>query len=326
MNPVSTPRTSDSPGIGSVAVVFPGQGSQFPGMASDLLEEVPEVRQLLERANDILGYSLTSYMAGQHGEELNRTVHTQPAIFVHSMALWETLRGCCGLCPLVSAGHSLGEYSALCAAGALTFENALQIVRVRAKAMDESQPPGTCGMAALIGMAREEVLKIVDACRGTDVLEAANFNAPDQVVVSGHKSALSRVVESVKGQRRTRAVVLPVSSAFHTRLMEPARHTLREHLAPVPTSQTAFPVVANVSASPHPETSTELKGLLTDQVVRPVLWEESVRGMIDLGVETFVEVGPGKVLTGLLRRIDRNARAINISDLEGIRSLERVCT
>ncbi len=325
MNPEITPRTSDSPGIGSVAVVFPGQGSQFPGMASDLVREVPEVRQLLERANDILGYSLTSYMNGEHGEELNRTIHTQPAVFVHSMALWETLRGCCGLSPLVSAGHSLGEYSALCAARVLTFEDALEIVRVRAKAMDESQPPGTCGMAALIGMSREEALKTVEACRGTDVLEAANFNAPDQVVVSGHMSALSRVVESVKGQRRTRAVMLPVSSAFHTSLMEPAREALRHRLEPVITSDTAFPVMANVSASPHPHASGELKTLLTDQVVRPVLWEESVRAMIRLGVETFIEVGPGKVLTGLLRRIDRNARAINISDPEGIRSLERVC-
>jgi [acyl-carrier-protein] S-malonyltransferase len=324
VNPESTPRTSDSPGIGSVAVVFPGQGSQFPGMASDLVRDVPEVRRLLEHANDILGYSLTRYMAGEHGEELNRTIHTQPAIFVHSMALWETLRGCCNVSPLVSAGHSLGEYSALCAAGVLTFEDALEIVQVRAKAMDESQSPGTCGMAALIGLTREEALETVEACRGSDVLEAANFNAPDQVVVSGHMSALGRVVESVKARPRKRAVMLPVSSAFHTSLMEPARETLRHFLEPVRTSHAAFPVMANVSASPHPQASREVKALLTDQVVRPVLWEESVRAMIRLRVETFIEVGPGKVLTGLLRRIDRNARAINISDSEAIRSLERV--
>jgi [acyl-carrier-protein] S-malonyltransferase len=308
-----------------MAVVFPGQGSQFPGMASDLVREVPEVRQLLARADDILGYSLTSYMAGEHGDDLNRTIHTQPAIFVHSMALWETLRGCCALTPLVAAGHSLGEYSALCAAGVLTFEDALRIVRVRAKAMDESQPRGTCGMAALVGMARDEVLNTVEACRGNDILEAANFNAPDQVVVSGHMTALGRVVEAVKGQRRVKAVMLQVSSAFHTSLMAPAREALRHCLEPVHTSEGAFPVMANVTAAEYPQAERERKMLLTDQVIRPVLWEESVRSMIRAGVETFVEIGPGKVLTGLLRRIDRNARAINISDAEGVRSLERVC-
>jgi [acyl-carrier-protein] S-malonyltransferase len=324
VNAESIACTPESPGIESVAVVFPGQGSQFPGMASDLIDQVPEARQLLEQANDILGYSLTDYMAGEHGEELNRTIHTQPAVFVHSMALWRTLSACCPLCPLVGAGHSLGEYSALCAAGALSFEDALRIVQVRAKAMDGSQPPGTCGMVALVGMQRDEVLATVEACRGTDVLEAANFNAPDQIVVSGHMAALNRVIASVKGQRRTKAVMLAVSSAFHTSLMEPAREALRRGLEPVDAAEATFPVIANVSAAPHPQESNEVKTLLTDQVVRPVLWEDSVRAMIDRGVQTFVEVGPGKVLTGLLRRIDRSARAINISDPEGIRSLERV--
>lgn len=307
-----------------MAVVFPGQGSQFIGMASDLAEEVPAARQLLEQANDILGYSLTSYMAGDHGDELNRTVFTQPAIFVHSMALWQTLRVCCPVCPVVSAGHSLGEYSALCAAGVLSFEDALRVVQVRGQSMDESQPPGTCGMAALVGMQRDAVIATVDACRGSDVLEAANFNAPDQIVVSGHITALDRVIEAVKGQRRAKAVMLSVSSAFHTSLMEPAREALRHGLQSVHTEEGAFPVIANVNARPHPQGNDEIKALLTEQVVRPVLWEDSVRAMIAMGVQTFVEVGPGKVLTGLLRRIDRNARAINISDREGIRSLERV--
>lgn len=315
-NPVTPPQ------YGSVALIFPGQGSQFPGMAKDLAEESATARALLQRADDILGYSLSRIMAGERGDELNRTVHTQPAVFVHSMALLEVLRERCPLNPMIAAGHSLGEYSALCAAGVLDFEEALDIIRVRAEGMDKAQPPGTCAMAALVGLSRDEALGTVETHRGAQVLEAANFNAPDQVVVSGHVEAVDRVLEAVKKEKRTRAVKLPVSSAFHTSLMEPAKVALKSRLETFVPEEARFPVIANVNASPYPDSIEGIRDLLTEQVVRPVLWENCVRTMRSSGAALFLEIGPGKVLTGLMKRIERGASAANISDLAGIDSLQ----
>jgi [acyl-carrier-protein] S-malonyltransferase len=306
----------------SVALLFPGQGSQFAGMAQDLIRESPEARELLERADEILGYSLSRVMAGDLGDELNRTVHTQPAVFVHSMALLAALRARFTFAPIMAAGHSLGEYSALCAAGVLEFGEALDIIRVRAEGMDNAQPLGTCAMAALIGPSRDDAKKIVDAHRGELVLEAANFNAPDQTVISGHVEAVNRVLEAVKGERRARAVMLPVSSAFHTSLMEPAREALKERLQKVSPANAAFPVVANVNADFYPDSGNSIKDLLTEQVVRPVLWEDCVRTMQRSGASLFIEIGPGKVLTGLMKRIDKQASAMSISDLDTVRALE----
>jgi [acyl-carrier-protein] S-malonyltransferase len=291
-------------------------------MAMDLVTEIPVARAVLEKADDILGYSLSRIMAGDHGEELNRTVHTQPAIFVHSMALFEALRDRCALSPIIAAGHSLGEYSALCAAGVLAFEDALDIIRVRARGMDEAQPAGACAMAAIIGPEKQDVLRLVQECRGAQVLEAANFNAPDQVVVSGHVDAINRVLQAAQKERRTRAALLPVSSAFHTPLMESAKEALKDRLERVAPGKSRFPVVANVTADIYPSSDGEIKRLLTEQVVRPVLWEDCVRQMRNSGAEIFMEIGPGRVLTGLLRRIDRAAAAMNISDPSSIRAYQ----
>jgi [acyl-carrier-protein] S-malonyltransferase len=255
-------------------------------------------------------------MAGDRGDELNRTVHTQPAIFVHSMALLEVLRDGFHLEPIMAAGHSLGEYSALCAAGVLSFEAALDIIRVRALGMEQAQPSGTCCMAALVGIPKEGVLRLVELHRGEEVLEAVNFNAPDQVVISGHVGAVNRAVEAAKKEKKTRAVMLPVSSAFHTSLMQPAKEALRARLDNVSAGSPSFPE--------YPASDHEVKLLLTEQVVRPVLWEDCIRTMRENGAETFVEIGPGKVLAGLLRRIDREAVAINVSDLAGVRAFQGV--
>jgi [acyl-carrier-protein] S-malonyltransferase len=304
----------------SIAVMFPGQGSQYPGMGVDLAKESPRARAMLERADEILGYSLSDIMAGAHGEELNRTVHTQPAIFVYSMALCEALRDECDFRPVIAAGHSLGEYSALCAAGVIDFEDALEIIRVRAEGMDQAQPVGTSGMAALIGPSASEALRIVETHRGEDVLEAANFNAPDQVVISGHLEAVRRVAEGVKNEKRTKCVMLRVSAAFHTLLMEPAKEALIRSLEPLEPGAFRFSVVANVNAQVYPTSGAAVKELLTEQVVRPVLWEDCVKTMQQSGADCFVEIGPGKVLTGLLRRIDRKAEAVIISDIAGVRA------
>lgn len=302
--------------------MFPGQGSQFPGMGADLVLQSAASRRIFDRADEVLGYPLSRIMAGERGEELNRTVHTQPAIFVHSMALLGAIRERSALCPVMAAGHSLGEYSALCAAGVLSFEEALDIIRVRAEGMDAAQPPGTCAMAAIIGPAKEAVLDLVVSHRGDDVLEVANFNSPDQTVVSGHLGAVERVVEAAKKGKRTRAVLLPVSSAFHTRLMEPARESLGKRLQGARVGKADFPVVANVSARPYEAEESEIKKSLLDQVVSPVLWEDCVRTMRGNGAVRFIEIGPGKVLAGLLKRIDRVAVATVISDMENVRSYQ----
>jgi [acyl-carrier-protein] S-malonyltransferase len=317
---MTTPATSQA--FGSVALIFPGQGSQFAGMAKELAQESLLARTLLQRADDLLGYSLSKIMAGEQGDELNRTVHTQPAVFVNSMALLEVLRERYPLRPAMAAGHSLGEYSALCAAGVLGFDEALDIIRVRAEGMDTAQPVGACAMAALVGPTREEALRIVEAQRGDQVLEAANFNAPDQVVISGHAEAVGRVLEAIKSEKRSRGVMLPVSSAFHTGLMAPAKEALRSRLERVIPGKALFPVIANVNAEPYPDSGTRIKELLTEQVVRPVLWEECVRTMRRNGADLFLEIGPGKVLTGLMKRIERAVSAVSVSNLAGIDSLQ----
>ncbi len=304
----------------SVALMFPGQGSQYPGMAMDLARDYPLASSLLTRADDILGYSLTRIMSGESGDDLNRTIHTQPAVFVHSMAILEILKRSVSLSPISAAGHSLGEYTALCAASVMDFEDALDIIRVRAEGMDRSQPAGTCGMAAIIGVSREQAAEITGRFRGDLVLEAANFNAPDQVVISGHIENLNRVVEALKQEKRVRVAMLPVSSAFHTSLMQPAREALRIRLESVTMKAPVFDVISNKSAQPYPASDSEVKRLLIDQVVSPVRWEDSIRTMLNSGVGTFIEIGPGKVLSGLLRRIDRTAQAVNISGMEDIRS------
>lgn len=302
----------------TLALMFPGQGSQFQGMAVELVSQSPRAREIVTQADEIMGYSLSSIMAEDQGDELNRTVHTQPAVFVHSMALLEVLREHCAISPVIAAGHSLGEYSALCAAGVLTFQEALEIIKIRATSMDRAQPLGTCAMAAIMGLTRQEVLGLVEECRGDQVLEAANFNAPDQVVVSGHLEAVDRSVEAAKKGKRTRAVVLPVSSAFHTPLMGPAKDALAERLRGASTGPAAFPVLANVNARPYPPGQAPVQDLLTEQVVSPVLWEDCVRAMLAENPDIFVEIGPGKVLTGLLKRIDRSAKGINLDSLESI--------
>jgi [acyl-carrier-protein] S-malonyltransferase len=304
---------------GRLALIFPGQGSQYPGMASELVRESSTARRIIERADDVLGYALSRIMLSKQGEELDRTVHTQPAVFVHSMALLEVLREQCALSPIIAAGHSLGEYSALCAAGVMTFDTALEVIRVRAEGMDAAQPPGTCGMAALIGPERDAAHQVLAEQRGNDVLEAANYNAPDQVVVSGHLAAVKRFIAAAKELKRARTVLLPVSSAFHTELMEPARRSLGEKLDRIALKEPRFPVAANVNGKPHPFPDGA-KELLINQVVRPVLWEDCVRTMQQAGAELFVEVGPGKVLTGLIRRIDRKARTVNLSSLRDVTS------
>ncbi len=304
------------------ALMFPGQGSQFAGMGQDLVRESAAAREIFQKADDFLGFGLSRIMAGDKGDEINRTVYTQPATFVHSMALWQVLLEHYPIKARIAAGHSVGEYCALVASGMLQFAQALQLIKVRAEGMDQAQPPGTCGMAAIIGLPEERILSLVEAHRGDDVLEAANFNAPDQVVVSGHIPALDRIMDAVKAEKRTRTVMLPVSSAFHTRLMEPAGKKLEQALQDVTLGDPRFPVVSNVTGAAYPQSAEQCKKLIVEQVVKPVQWTACVQTMKQTAHNArFLEIGPGKVLTGLLRRIDKTAQGINIHDTAGIRAL-----
>ncbi|MFH0960098.1 MAG: ACP S-malonyltransferase [Pseudomonadota bacterium] len=306
----------------AIALMFPGQGAQFPGMASDIVSQDEECARILESADQILGYPLSEIMAGKRGAELDHTVYTQPAIFVHSTLVWRLVQRRLNIRPIVAAGHSLGEYSALCAAGALDFADALRVVKARAEAMHNAQPLGSCGMAAVIGIPVERIREIVLSVKEDSILDLANLNSPDQSVISGEIEALERAVRIIGKEKKSRVVRLHVSSAFHTSLMESARDNLTECLKEVNFGSIEFAVIANVNAEPYPGQDRDMKSLLLDQVVSPVLWEGCVRKMIGMGARIFLEVGPGRVLSGLLKRIDRSVSAISLSDYQSVENLE----
>jgi [acyl-carrier-protein] S-malonyltransferase len=298
-----------------IALLFPGQGSQFCGMAKEIVEGDGVAEGILERADEALGYPLSRIMENGDPGELNRTIHTQPAVFVHSAAMLELFRKSFAfLTPVVAAGHSLGEYTALYAAGVFDFESALKVIQVRATGMDNSQAEGACAMAAIIGMNLDSVSALVHGERGSDVLEVANINSPDQVVVSGHSEAIRRVLQAVSKEKRVRSVILPVSSAFHTKLMEPCRESLYNCLSLIKLESPKFPVLSNIEAEHYPDDADGIRRMLLGQIVKPVLWEKCVRKMLGMGIKTFIEIGPGKVLAGLNRRIERNAKVFSISN------------
>lgn len=310
-----------SSGNSSIAVMFPGQGSQFPGMCSNVVAQDPESRATLEFADEILGYPLSQIMEGKNGDDLNQTVYTQPAIFVHSMLMWRLIQRKIGLKPAGAVGHSLGEYSALCAAGVLSFEDALKLVKIRSEAMNNAQAPGSCGMAAIIGVTHDRISEILSSVRQESVLSIANYNSPDQCVISGSIDAVDRAVEALNREKRSRVVRLAVSSAFHTELMGPATKTLEKSLEGVSFISSGIPVIANYSAQPYPTSAGEMRSLLLKQLVSPVLWESCIRKMIEMGMGLFVEIGPGKVLSGLVKRIDRSLSVIAVQDIQAIEDL-----
>lgn len=301
--------------LATVAFIFPGQGAQFVGMGADLLQGTKTTTDIIRRADTCLGYPLSKIMGGDPPGALDQTFYTQPAIFVHSVAMFEEFRSRCNLTPIAAAGHSLGEYTALYAAGALEFEDALKIIQERARQMEQAQPLGTCGMAAVMGISIDRLECLVQETRGADVLEIANFNAPDQVVISGHLTALRRAMDAMKGEKRVRVVLLNVSSAFHTSLMRPAAVGLSDIIHETPLSPLRTPVIANVDGKPYPTDPAQMRGKLLQQLVNPVLWEDCINQMAAQGATTFIEFGPGKVLTGLLRRIDRTLEGINVANV-----------
>jgi [acyl-carrier-protein] S-malonyltransferase len=290
--------------------VFPGQGSQFVGMGKDFYEADAEVRSLYQTANEALGYDLQKLCFEGPEDDLRLTQHTQPAILVHSIAAWTLLQRR-GINPAFLAGHSLGEYSALVAAGVLTFADAVRLVHRRGAFMQEAVPPGQGSMAAMLGISRREVEDLCTEFAGEGVLQPANYNAPGQIVVAGHATAVQAAVQAAKTRRLGRAIPLKVSAPFHCVLLQPAADHLADVLHQVVFQPFRFPVISNVTAVPH--TSPEAaKALLIDQVCAPVHWEESMCYAVEQGCESLLEIGPGTVLSGMMRRI---APQVNVCEL-----------
>lgn len=296
-----------------VALVFPGQGSQYVGMGKDLFDRSPAAKDVFAEANEVLGYDLASLCFQGPEEDLKLTANTQPAILTVAVAALRVMQAEREIAPVAAAGHSLGEYGALVAAGGLRFRDAVRLVHLRGKFMQEAVPVGVGAMAAIMGLSPAEVENLCQEAAQGEVLSPANFNSPGQIAVSGHAAAVKRAVEIVSRQAGKKAVLLPVSAPFHCPLMKPAAERLREAFAPVETGELKFPVISNVEADLYPG-KDRVKELLFRQVDHPVRWEESMQKMVSLGPELVVEVGPGKVLSGLMRRIRKEIPTANVED------------
>ncbi|MDO3410737.1 ACP S-malonyltransferase [Saccharibacillus sp. CPCC 101409] len=306
--------------MGKIAFIFPGQGAQSVGMARDAYDKLPEAKALFETADRALGFELTKLVFDGPAEELKQTSNTQPALLTASLALLEAVKAK-GIRADYAAGHSLGEYSALAAAGVLSFEDAVKTVRARGQFMEEAVPGGRGAMAAVLGADREKLAELCAevSAAGTTV-EPANMNCPGQIVVSGSAEGVEALSARVKEIGAKRAIALEVSGPFHSSLMKEAAEKLGAKLAEVNFSDGSLPVVANVGARPV-SGAEDVRQSLISQVYSPVLWEDSVQWLIGEGVDTFVEIGPGSVLTGLVKKIDKTVRVFSVNSMESADAL-----
>ena len=305
-----------------IAFVFPGQGSQQVGMGRALAERFDVCRETLEQADAALGVPLTALCFDGPEDALTLTENTQPAVLAVSVAAYRLLVSR-GVSPQIVAGHSLGEYSAHVAAGTISFADALRTVRRRGQYMQEAVPVGTGAMAAILGLDAETVRRACEETAGDEVVSPANLNAPGQVVIAGAQGAVARAAARAKELGARRAMSLPVSAPFHCALMKPAEQRLEPELRRLVVSDPTIPVVANVDAEPKADAATSIDALVK-QVSAPVQWEAVVRRLVAAGTDTFVEVGPGKVLSGLIKKIDRQVRTGNVEDPDGLTRVEQL--
>ena len=304
----------------SVAFVFPGQGSQSPGMGKDLAENFPVARQVFEEADDALGFAISRLCFDGPAEDLQLTENTQPAILTVSVAAFRALQEAGIGAPAFVAGHSLGEYSALVAAGALSLPDAVKTVRARGRYMQEAVPVGTGAMAAVLGGELSDIQRICREASGDQVCSIANYNSPGQAVIAGNTEAVDRAVELLSGVAK-RVIKLKVSAPFHCALMKPAQERLATDLERLTFNEPAVPVVTNVDARPT-TAPDELRDALVRQVSAPVRWLDSMQLLIEQGVDTFVEAGPGKVLSGLTRQTSRDVKTLNVEDAASLAATE----
>ncbi|MCZ6711690.1 MAG: ACP S-malonyltransferase [Gammaproteobacteria bacterium] len=299
----------------SLGFMFPGQGSQTVGMLTDVAELHPDIAEHFQRASDAIDQPLWDIVRNGPEQKLNSTAITQPAILVASVALWNTWLGAGGSRPQMLAGHSLGEYSALVCAGSLSLEDGARLVHERGKLMQQAVPEGVGAMAAVLGLDDDQVRQCCEAATG--VVAAANFNAPGQVVIAGAAAAVDDAAERCRQTGARRAVLLPVSGPFHCELMKPAQQAFAAVLEGVELTMPEIAVVHNVDARVA-ENVQDLREKLVAQIAQPVLWTRCAQAMISAGVERLVECGPGKVLSGLLRRIDRSIATDALGSLDGL--------
>jgi len=301
------------------AFIFPGQGSQYPGMGKELADNFAVARHVFEEADDALGIKLSSICFAGSEEELKLTANTQPAILTASIAVLKVVEQETGLKADYVAGHSLGEYSALVCSGALAFADAVRTVRARGTFMQEAVPVGTGAMAAMLSIEKEVLEEICTEAAQGDIVSPANFNSPGQIVIAGSVAAVNRAIEIAKAKGFRKAMILPVSAPFHCALMKPAADRLAGVLDKVEVFDMQLPVFANADAAPNSDKG-RVRPLLVTQVCAPVLWEQSVLAMVELGISSFVEIGPGKVLSGLVKRITKDVVISNIEDSAGIKA------
>jgi [acyl-carrier-protein] S-malonyltransferase len=305
--------------MSKTSFLFPGQGSQYAGMGKELAENFASARQTFEEADDALGFKLSSLCFAGPEEDLKLTFNTQPAILTASVAALRVVQQETGLTADCVAGHSLGEYSALVCSGALSLDDAVRTVRSRGTFMQEAVPVGVGAMAAMLSIDADALAAICEEVAQGEVVSPANFNSPGQIVIAGHATAVNRVIEFAKAKGFRKSMLLPVSAPFHCALMQPAADRLKEVLDRILINPMALPVITNVEATPNQDAG-RVRELLVGQVCAPVRWEQSVHAMINQGVTRFVEIGPGKVLTGLVKRINKEMSLFNIEDSAGIKA------